>query len=203
MDSHVLAIPDALFQRFAGPVIPPAELSARDLLKDVATTETAVFMHRRRAEVDDTHRQVIPYVILCHGGLVLSYRRTFAGSEARLSGLLSIGWGGHVDLSDAQLNGQRLDVAQTLDVAVRRELWEELRLSPPEERQYRGLILDRESTVGRVHVAIVQSWSFGDKPQVTCDRYSERLAWVRPEDVSGQQKLESWSAYALGLLQYK
>ena len=58
------------------------------------------FMPRAEAEVDATHKQLIPYVMMASQGKYLSYVRGKQGGEKRLVGNRSIGIGGHINPAD-------------------------------------------------------------------------------------------------------
>ena len=58
------------------------------------------FMPRSLAEGDPTFKQLIPYVIMTHGGKYLSYVRGKQAGETRLVGHRSIGIGGHINPAD-------------------------------------------------------------------------------------------------------
>ncbi|NLH00716.1 MAG: hypothetical protein GX488_02235, partial [Clostridiales bacterium] len=55
------------------------------------------FLPRSEAENDPSHKQIIPYVVICRGDEVFVTRRLNKGGETRLHGLLSIGGGGHIN----------------------------------------------------------------------------------------------------------
>src|SRR5712691_6090651 len=56
---------------------------------------------RGEAEVDPSFKQLIPYVILRHGGELFHYTRGSGGTETRLRARRSIGIGGHISAEDA------------------------------------------------------------------------------------------------------
>src|SRR4051794_4402606 len=73
----------------------------------------AWFAPRGQVEEDDRFVQVIPYIVLSWDGCVLSYQRV-GGGEARLRGRRSIGFGGLINLSDAVLCGDQLNVIDSV-----------------------------------------------------------------------------------------
>src|SRR4051795_7977285 len=108
----------------------------------------ATFRPRSEVEDDPTLKQIIPYVVFRSGGSVFCYTRGGSGGEARLRRLLSLGVGGHVAEADA-------DGRVTLDayeLALRRELDEEVEISSPGSIRRVGLINDDSTPVGRVHL---------------------------------------------------
>ncbi len=98
------------------------------------------FGKRGELEEDESKLQVIPYVVLKYGNRILAYKR--AGSEERLVGQLSIGFGGHSNENDATV----------LDTAVR-EIEEELSMKlQPERLKHIGYIFSNATPVSRVHI---------------------------------------------------
>lgn len=113
-DELVLAVPRAVLFR-AGPEFTGFSPDAGPYLE--AVLSEYVFLPRRRAEEDESYKQIIPYVavrVLPAAGaagaggpgvaagtpLYLMYQRT-GGGEPRLGRLYSIGVGGHVSALDA------------------------------------------------------------------------------------------------------
>ena len=80
------------------------------------------------AELDPTHKQLIPYTIFHHAGRYLSYTRGGSSGEKRLVAKRSIGIGGHMNDHDEGLFA--FDRA-AYDAAVQREVGEELRVEGP------------------------------------------------------------------------
>lgn len=86
------------------------------------------------------HRHLIPYMPVTSNGKIALYARTPKGTEAQLHGKLSIGFGGHIELSDCAYFGADLkvdpvtykkdsiDLVSTLTSSILRELEEEFRL---------------------------------------------------------------------------
>ena len=58
------------------------------------------FVGRDACETDDDLKQMIPYVIVRHGGKYLAYSRTSQSGEKRLVGKRSVGIGGHINPTD-------------------------------------------------------------------------------------------------------
>jgi predicted NUDIX family phosphoesterase len=111
------------------------------------------YVSREKAEVDPSYKQVIPYVLFVHEDRIFSYRRGKSGSESRLREKLSIGIGGHIEVTDPTL-------FTTSVAAYRDALWREVDEevggvdhSSPEACA--GLINDDSNDVGRVHFGVV------------------------------------------------
>ncbi|MDB5350888.1 MAG: hypothetical protein JWN86_2135 [Planctomycetota bacterium] len=151
---------------------------------------------RPRAEMEDdpSFKQIIPYVVFRSEGRIFRYTRGKSQGEARLHARQSIGVGGHVDEADA-------DGRATLDayeMALRRELDEEVEIGSPGALRRVGLINDDSTPVGRVHLGVVHIYDL-DQPRVL--PREEGLAdagfVTMAELTSGVDRLETWSQIAL------
>lgn len=153
---------------------------------------------RPRAETDESHLQLIPYVVLRNrSGQLWHYRR--AGGDPRLQERLSCGLGGHVERCDA-----RADLLATALAAARRELREELgetaedlRLGPPAAWIHEGL-----TAVGRVHIGwlYVVAWEAPAPPQPAPGQPLEGCGFVSPAAVCADGRFELWSRLAARFL---
>lgn len=183
---------------FAPGWTPADERDVEDLL------DAAVWMPRTAAlEADEGWRQVIPYVVVtdreANPPLVLSYRRSRAGGEARLHEKRSVGFGGHIDLDDAL--GFREPIG-TLMRAAGREVGEELGCVPaPGTIRVRGIIRHDQDAVGRVHVGVGCTWD-GARDRLHPGPEVADLAWMDAYRVYLGGNLEDWSAIALRALLY-
>ena len=74
---------------------------------------------------EPSFRQVIGYVLVRQGNNFLGYRRK--GTEERLNGKVSIGFGGHTTVADIGIIGDLINVTNSVRKACLRELNEELR----------------------------------------------------------------------------
>lgn len=117
----------------------------------------ATFIDRAAAEVDESWRQIIPYVVVVCPNGVLSYRRASSGSEARLHGVRSIGIGGHVNPSDLEdgLGALRAAPIETLARAAVRETREETSGVDDTPLTWIGFIREDATAVARVHFGVV------------------------------------------------
>lgn len=155
-----------------------------------------LFEGRRDAESNFSLRQIIPYIILRYGDRFACYRRSSKGGEVRLHGAWSIGFGGHVNYSDAVFSRGTLDLSATLTAAAKREVNEEVGIAEVMKRDTVGIILDDSNDVGRVHLGLVQLWTLA-RPSVhpkedkisDCGFCSWSEIWSRSAEMEGWSRL--------------
>src|SRR4030081_517000 len=109
--------------------------------------ENNFFMPRSAAESDPSFKQIIPYVILVHGGKVLHYVRGKKAGEQRLVAKGSIGIGGHMNESDESLFA--LDEG-AYRAGVEREVGEEIAINTKFDDRIVALLNDDNTEVGQV-----------------------------------------------------
>ena len=147
---------------------------------------------RPRSEVEDDRdfKQIIPYVVFRSGDQVFSYARGKAGTEARLRKLRSIGVGGHVAEQDAEGRATR----DAYEVALRRELAEEVAIMTPGRLSTVGLINDDSNPVGEVHIGVVHLYDL-DRPEVASleDALADPYVLTITELIARYGELETWS----------
>jgi predicted NUDIX family phosphoesterase len=157
--------------------------------------ENNFFMARSAAERDPAFKQIIPYVLLVHGGKVLHYVRGKKSGEQRLVSKGSIGIGGHMNELDEGLFA--LDEAAYLE-GVRRETCEELKIGTPFRNRVVALLNDDTNEVGQVHLGVVHVFEL-DEPKVEKNEAMiTNLAFLTPEELRERRDLlESWSQICL------
>jgi len=149
-------------------------------------------------EETPAYRQIIPYVVLRYGDSFVRYTRTPAGGEARLHGRMSIGLGGHIDLSDIIAVDDAVDLAATVEAASERELEEELGAVVTRDRQWIGVLVDNESSVGRVHVGLVGLWTLASLPSsIPEDAIGDVTLCTVAMLEASRDRLEGWSELLL------
>lgn len=154
----------------------------------------AQFLPRPAMEEDPSYKQIIPYVLFRCGDSFFRYTRGKSQGEARLHAKQSIGVGGHVDEADA-------DGRATLDayeLALRRELDEEVAIASPGTLRRIGLINDDSTPVGTVHLGVVHLYEL-ERPEVAAreDGLAEARFVSIEELRQGFERLETWSQIAL------
>ena len=155
------------------------------------------FMPRSQAEKDPTHKQLIPYVIMACGGKYLSYVRGRRAGEARLTGLRSIGIGGHINPRD-DMPLFHADFYQTYVAAVEREVAEEVSVGAHHSDRIVALLNDDSNDVGRVHLGIVHYWNL-DAPKVAKrEQMISQMAFMSSAELQEvRDTLETWSQLCL------
>ena len=158
------------------------------------------FVPRSQAEADPTHKQLIPYVIMTHGGKYLSYVRGRRAGEARLVGNRSIGIGGHINPAD-DMPLFSADFHETYLSAVEREVAEEVSVDAGHTDRVVALLNDDSNEVGQVHLGIVHYWTL-ETPKVSKrEQMITQMAFVSPAELHEvRDSLETWSQLCLDRL---
>jgi predicted NUDIX family phosphoesterase len=156
------------------------------------------FMPRSQAEKDPTHKQLIPYVIMACGGKYLSYVRGRRAGEARLTGLRSIGIGGHINPIDADNSSLFAHRYENYLTAVQREVAEEVSVETTHSDKIVGLLNDDSTEVGSVHLGIVHHWIL-DSPNVSRgEQMITKMAFMSSAELRDvRDTLETWSQLCL------
>ncbi len=155
-------------------------------------------------ETDDRFRQIIPYVIVKRDDKYATYTRGEAGGEARLHGKMSIGIGGHVDISDVELHGGPLNtkpktnVLATVSEAAYREFDEEILIGgyvTYSQPVATGLLVNNSDAVGKVHLGIVYEVTLTGAGLVTSNEPDlvDLQFLTRDELLAQSDRLEDWS----------
>lgn len=185
---RVLVVPSAeldrlgRFQGFCG--------DAERYLGTLLIPELMEYRPRSEVEDDPGFKQIIPYVVFRCGDAVFCYTRGKSQGESRLHRRRSLGVGGHV--SEADADGRKsLDA---YEMALKRELDEEVQVDSPGKMTRVGLINDDATPVGRVHLGVVHVVEL-ERPEVV----PREIGLADPEFVAisglraGWDEFESWS----------
>lgn len=175
-----------------------------DLDQIVTSLRGAFFMARSEAEETPSFKQVIPYLIISSDLRFLMYRR--AGTEKRLTDLLSVGIGGHINPVDSDERKMR-----TLINNIRREVSEELRLEGVTKFwdefsdlfSVVGVLYDDSDEVGRVHLGVVfrceVTPELAEKIRLTDE--GKDLEWKTLKELEEvYEHLEGWSKICVNAL---
>ena len=157
--------------------------------------ENNFFTPRGPAETNPDLKQIIPYVVLVHGGRVLHYVRGKKAGEQRLVAKGSIGIGGHMNDDDEGLF--TFDRA-AFDAAVQREVAEELRLGAKYTSRIAAILNDDSTEVGRVHLGVVHVFELeSDDVQKGEAMITELQFLDRAQLLARRDALETWSQFCL------
>ena len=159
------------------------------------------FIPRPQAEADPGYKQIIPYVIMSCDGKYLSYVRGRRAGEARLTGLRSIGIGGHINPIDADNSSLFAYLYENYLTAVQREVAEEVSVEAGHSDKIVALLNDDSTEVGSVHLGIVHHWVL-DSPSVSRrEQVITQMAFMSPAELREvKDSMETWSQLCLELL---
>ena len=212
---HVLCVSNLLFrelgtfQGFSG--------NTR-MLKTLLSPAHARYLPRDEAELDPSHKQLIPYCVLVAGSpegeRVFAYSRGKGGGEARLAAKVSCGVGGHISTLDRDAAAKHEDI---YGEGMYRELDEEVSIPQGYSESLVGLINDDSTDVGRVHLGVVHRLDLNPSAVASSagmGPVGTNLPQVRPREASMTDagfrdpaallaepgRLESWTRIALEAL---
>ncbi|MCP4574611.1 MAG: NUDIX domain-containing protein [bacterium] len=183
-----------------------------------ALTDRLFFAERDHMETDSHYKQIIPYLVLRRGtgadARVLCYQRRTKHSEARLGGLWSVGFGGHIEPIDRADNTVRTD--GLVMATAQRELVEETGLAPGRETfAMAGYINSDSEDVSSVHFGVVFTVNLDAMPgtdEELVDLVSQQAEphqarWIPGSELPGMTgegqgpdggRFEDWSRIAVG-----
>lgn len=156
------------------------------------------FIPRSQAEKDPSYKQLIPYVIMACNGKYLSYVRGRRAGEGRLTGLRSIGIGGHINPIDADNSSLFAYLYENYLAAVQREVAEEVSVETNHKDRIVAMLNDDSNEVGSVHLGIVHLWQL-DKPQVNKkEQMITQMSFMTIEELQNvRDTMETWSQLCL------
>lgn len=156
-----------------------------------------VFVEKSLAELNEEFKQIIPYIIIRNEeNRIALYKRK--GNEARLHGLWSAGFGGHIE--DFEY-GNNISLFALIKQSALRELQEEFSSQVNFNLNFHGVINEELTKVGRTHIACVFSVKVDMKMFTPSDEI-EKIYWVKPDEMHQYNK-ELWSEMAIELITKK
>ena len=149
------------------------------------------FMERPAAELDPTHKQLIPYTLFHHAGRYLVYTRGGSSGEKRLVAKNSVGIGGHINPVDAAQD----ELGETMYYnGVEREMAEELVIGGTHTQKVIGLINDDATEVGSVHLGVVHFFDLSSDDVKSNEDAIQDLRFHTLEELHAMRdQLETWS----------
>ncbi|MBD3222095.1 NUDIX domain-containing protein [bacterium] len=144
-------------RRHLFPGLSPQGFLSPDAVDLAALAPHLFFAERDYMETCAHYKQIIPYLMLVRGHgdqrRVLAYQRRTKHTEARLGGLWSVGFGGHVEPLDR--TAPDVAAAGLIGAAARRELAEETGLAADRlELDLAGIINSDREDVSSVHLGL-------------------------------------------------
>ncbi len=194
---HVLVIPRALFDELGS--FQGFQPEAERYLNAILAPGSNFFLPRPDAELDPTHKQIIPYSIFHHQGKYLVYTRGGKSGEKRLHAKQSIGIGGHINPVDEREDS----LAETTYFnGVEREIVEELVLKGNHTQRVIGLINDDSNEVGQVHLGVVHLFDLDHDEVSSNEDAIQDLHFATLEELAAAaDNLETWSSICVKHLQ--
>lgn len=193
-------------------------LAIEDFLSWPETASALVLKERGALEPDEGYRQLLPYLLVRQTGKdgvrrFLAYQRASGGGESRLTGKVSVGFGGHIDATSVVFNAlnSTINLRRTLVGSAARERDEELRLVDGfhgefnwPTLQFSNLFIAHNEGVQRVHLGIVMHMDLPpDAPLLECaEPELLTLGMMTAEsllagEASGYYELEVWTRLLL------
>ena len=153
------------------------------------------YVPRSLAEDDPSLKQIIPYVLVRRGDTLLHYVRGKGSGEKRLVAKGSIGIGGHINHRDEDLFGAGTDY---YELAVQRELHEELLIDADLATRVVALINDDSTPVGQVHFGVVHVCELGGEHVSRGEPCITELRFLTLDQLAERRDaMETWSQLAL------
>lgn len=161
------------------------------------TFRDILFFEKTDAETNENLKQIIPYALLMNSQYEFGFYKRI-GNESRLHGLWSAGFGGHIEDFDYS----EVDTVQSLvEKALIRELNEEFSVEISYDLQFRGIINEELTKVGRTHLGLV-FLALVDENYFTASSEITQIEWVSIHDIKNFKK-EIWSKLAIELVASK
>ena len=167
-------------------------------LREIFVQGVPRFINRSEAEKDPSYKQIIPYVLMSCDGKYLSYVRGTRAGEGRLTGLRSIGIGGHINPADNEVPLFDTDFREMYRTAVEREVAEEVSVETGHTDRIAALLNDESNEVGSVHLGIVHHWIL-EAPKVRKqEQMITQMAFMEPAELQDvRDTMETWSQLCL------
>ena len=156
------------------------------------------FMARSQAEKDPSYKQLIPYVIMSCDGTYLNYVRGKRAGEGRLTGLRSIGIGGHINPIDNEVPLFDADLREMYTTAVEREVAEEVFVETGHADRIVAFLNDESNEVGSVHLGIVHFWTLEEPKVNKREQMITQMSFMAIDELQKvRDTMETWSQLCL------
>ncbi len=176
------------------------------------------FAERDYMEMNSHYKQIIPYLVLQRGrgdeARVLCYQRRAKHTEARLGGLWSVGFGGHIEPLDRDTD--EVATSGIVMATALREMEEETGLNPGHEAlTLAGYINSDSEDVSSVHFGVVFNVNLDGMPGddgeimalVSAQSEPHQARWIPVRELKQMTgkgngpdggSFEDWSRIAIG-----
>jgi|AntDeeMinimDraft_5_1070356.scaffolds.fasta_scaffold09076_2 predicted NUDIX family phosphoesterase len=150
---------------------------------------------RNRLEHDFDFRQVLAVAIFMHEGKIWAYRRATSGGENRLHGKLAIAVGGHWDAEDVVWDGSVVDVGASTQVALQRELDEEIDVQANilNSHVLDEVICANATEVDRLHIAQVSVYEIDAAAVKSKEDQLDPVGFLTPDEILARDDCETWT----------
>lgn len=158
---------------------------------------------RAMLENDEDFRQVLPISIFTHNGKVWAYERTSKGGESRLHNKIAVAVGGHWDMDDIITKGGIIDLEESLQKAMERELLEEVKLSSAvvKSTRLKKMICADDTEVDRVHMAMIYMHELDGEGIESAEDQLKTVGFVSPQELlDGDYNIEVWARIVCEIL---
>lgn len=146
------------------------------------------FKPRPDMELDETYKQIIPYLVFKHVDRYFLMQRSAQASETRLQNKFTLGIGGHVRAQDLQEGSTLFDWA-------RREFHEEVAYTGNLTITSLGMLNDDSNPVGKVHVGLVLLLE-GDTDAISVHSELKSGTLLTLEECTAYaEQMETWSRF--------
>lgn len=145
------------------------------------------FILRYEAEYNPSFQQIIPYFFIFNKDKDKVYIAERLKGDARLSHMLSLGFGGHINPCDGHID--------IISNALNREMNEELNIVPLSDFEYCGTIRDISSETND-HFGLIFS-IIADEVSIKETDTLEGKWMTIPELIENYHKFENWSKFII------
>ena len=150
------------------------------------------YIYRYDAEYNFAFKQIIPYFFITNEDESKYYVSKRIQGDTRLEGKLSLGFGGHIDSSDGNI--------EIIKKAINREMNEELNIEPISNFEYMGTMLDLTSETND-HFGLI--FKIKTKEDLISIKEKDKLEgiWMTKKEMFDKYGFfENWSKYILDYL---
>lgn len=195
LDEEVMVFPSTLIDK----IIPKPGLLHLTIDDANELVRASFPMQRREAEQDFSVIQLVSAFVVRANGRIATYKRTRRLPEARLHGVFSLLFGGHLNPDDVPPLFSVFDPAVG-PMFIRRELSEELKFSEDPSLTLVGAVYDPRREVSRQHLGVLYDVVVDPSTTITVGErgFLQQLRFETPAEIEGRiDDFENWSELVL------